>query len=173
MYAFLILAGALFLGFVAGGTAQIAAATFPTTAISIPDEILQTIDAVHEAERTEDITTDLVPQPKVSQRTVGKTADSGSWGLDIGRSMFVSVGTVIGIVAFNFITNSPIIGSSVVAEGIAPAAVGTQIAVAESSAITAISIYGILSAFAGAVIGNNLYNQLQADAPLEEVHLLH
>lgn len=153
-YTFLILAGALFVGFIIGGTAQIAAATFPVAMTSTYSEILQTIDAVHEAEQAKDAA--ILAAPSSAQKPQANSATNASWGLDIGRSLSVGAGAVVGIMAFNFITSGAVMGS-VAAVG----RIGTQAAITESSAV---GIYGVVSALLGAALGSNLYGALQSDA---------
>jgi hypothetical protein len=152
----LILAGALFVGFIIGGTAQIAAATFPVAMTSTSSEILQTIDAVHEAEQAKAAAI-LAAQSSAHKPQANSAASNTSWNLDVGRSLSVGAGAMVGIMAFNFITSGTVMGSSVAAVG----SMGTQAVITEGSAV---GIYGVVSALIGAALGNNLYGALQSDA---------
>ncbi|KOR32037.1 hypothetical protein TI05_09805 [Achromatium sp. WMS3] len=165
-YAFLILIGALFIGFIAGGTAQIAAATFTIKTSLVPKELLQAIDTVYKQETAKAEAPQIVQQPKVRKLRSAKSAvNDEPWGLDVKRSLFVGASSLVGIMAFNYITSGSVMGS--IAAIPTATGMGTQVAVAESSAVTAVGVYGILSALFGAVIGNNLYNSIQQDASVQ------
>ena len=136
----------------------------PPTAKIIPPEVLEAIDAVHQAaQRAPDR-----PAAEVHGRRQETGQDWLSPGIDFPRIIAVGVGMVAGVVAFNLATSSMATAPLLTSAGgmgtsAAAAVVGAPAATVVESSVVGTRIYPIASAVIGGVLADYLYRAIYVD----------
>lgn len=143
---------------------RFAVATLPVAAGPAPAEVLRVIEAV----RAADIRAKLLAREKeLQQATVAKQPVEKTWGFYGGQALAIGTGTVVGVLAFNFINTGMLLATD-----IAPAitAMGSAGVGATAVSRSAISVYALVSAILGGVAGNYLYLATQTAPPMESAN---